>query len=207
MGSDSAENRDAVTDSAGRPISQAVVDELRTAALRIRSNVVAFRVWERVFTEEDRQKLGGDIEQCWPRLGTAGMWREARGGSLEQAVIDVANAVNLLDDNTANWLRRELDMVDGPTDAVEVRPVWDAERGELHWGNDVIRRVRVLRSPTNIQQILDAFQAAGWPNRIDNPLSFGQEPLHQTLRSLNRGLETIRFHGQEGAEAITWKRI
>ena len=71
----------------------------------------------------------------------------------------------------------------------------------------MIRPVRVLRNPSNIQHVLDSFESAGWPSRIDNPLGLGQEQLHQTLRSLNRGLKAIRFHAQEGAEAVVWQRV
>ena len=207
MSYDSAANDDAIRDSQGRPLPRSVVDELRTASMRIRPAVVAARVWERLFTEDDRQRLGGDIQECWPLLGTARMWREARGGSIEQAIIGVAEGVNLMDAATARWLRRELGEEEGSTTAEDEHPTWNVDRGELRFGGQLIRRLRVLQRPTNIQQILDEFEAAEWPSRIDNPLSLGQEQLHQALRSLNRGLDLIRFHGQEGAQAGTWTRI
>ena len=64
-----------------------------------------------------------------------------------------------------------------------------------------------MRNPSNIQQILDQFQLQLWPSRIDNPLESDQEKLHQTLRSLNQGLEKIRFRAQEGGEAVIWEYL
>ena len=200
-------SRSGVTDSQGRPISRAAANTLQTAALRVRSAVVALRVWEEFFTDDDRQRLGGDIEESWQRLGTVGMWRKARGGTLEQAVIDIANESNLLDDKGAKRLRDELRISSASTNAADERPRWDAGRGEVRFGGEVIRPVRVLRNPSNIQHVLDSFESAGWPSRIDNPLGLGQEQLHQTLRSLNRGLKAIRFHAQDGAEAVVWQRV
>jgi hypothetical protein len=206
MSDDGNSREGIVVDSRGREISQEVASELNTARLRAQPAVVAERVWRRLFTEEDRQRLGGNLETCWPRLGTVRMWAQARGVSLERAIIEVAHGVGLMSDQTAHWLRRELDLETPPPRPPSDRPVWQAETGQLRAGDGVIRRVRVMREPSNIQQILDAFQSAGWPNRIDNPLPLGQQQLHQTLRSLNRGLAKVRFRAQEGGKAITWER-
>ncbi len=87
-------------------------------------------------------------------------------------------------------------------------PVWDAKRGQLRWGEQVIRRVRVMGRPSSIQKILDAFEAAGWPSRIDDPIAQGKQPdqVRQIVLTLNNGLELIRFHVQEAGRAITWSR-
>jgi hypothetical protein len=208
VASDSTSSDNVLTDSQGRALSQSVANELQTAVLRIGSPVVARRVWERLFGEEDRQRLGGDLEACWRRLRTVGMWMEARNVTFEQAVIDIAEGVNLMDPGTARWLRRELRLEGGAAVAPPVgHPSWNPETGELRLGSQVIRRVRVLRNPSNIQQILEEFQSTGWPSRIDNPLSLGQQQLHDTLRSLNSGLEAIRFHAQEGGDAVVWEQV
>ena len=131
----------------------------------------------------------------------------ARGISMEQAVIEVAEAVNLMDGGTAAWLRRELGLGGPPSSPAADQPHWDADNGRLSFGGIEIRRVRIFRDPTNIQVILNDFEAAGWPTRIDNPLEVDQQKLHQALRSLNRGLVMIRFRAQEGAQAIVWERV
>ena len=206
MSHDSPEEAGNIVDSRGRPISREVASELKTALLRINPPVMAERMWRRLFTEEDREKLGGELQTSWPRLGTVGLWVQARGVSVEQAVIDVARGLDVMSEQTARWLRRELGLESENAAAPSDRPIWRAETGELRLGDLVIRRVRVLRQPSNIQQILDAFQAAGWPSRIPNNLPYGQEQLHQALRSLNTSLQTIRFRAQQGGTAIIWER-
>lgn len=209
MSSDPSPNENRVTDSLGRPISPSVANELQTAVSRIGGPVTAQRVSDRLFTEEDRQRLGGDLEACWRRLGSnKRMWMEARNVTVERAIIDIAEGLNLLDVGTARWLRRELQLEDDPAVPPTVsHPSWNAERGELRLENRVIRRVRVMRTASNIQRIVDAFEAAGWPNRVDNPLSLGQQQLHQTLLHLNSGLDEIRFRAQEGGNAVVWERV
>ena len=152
-------------------IPQDVLEELRTAYLRIQNPAAAHRIWRRSFTEQDRQHLGNDLEECYPRLGTVGMWRQARGTSAEQAIVEAARSINLMSEVTADWLLREI----GEGDAVSTpsTPVWNVQTGELRLEGVVIRRLRVKAHPTNIQQIVDAFEATNWPTRIDNPLHMG----------------------------------
>jgi hypothetical protein len=156
-------------------------------------------------TEDDRARLGGDLETCWRRLGTAGIWIELCGVSVERAVVEVALSLGYSDDPTAKWLLREIgeEQVQPPTGRL---PVWNRDRGELRWGRRVIRRVRVMSRPSSIQKVLDTFQAAGWPTRILDPISKGKnaEQLRQIVHSLNTGLAVICFHVQEAGRAITW---
>ena len=63
-----------------------------------------------------------------------------------------------------------------------------------------------MKQPSNIQRIVDAFQASQWSNRVDNPLPHGQQQLHEALRSLNHDLKTIYFRSQEGGLAVIWER-
>jgi hypothetical protein len=207
MSDDSSPKETTVTDSRGHHISQTVAAELQTAVLRLRPGAVGARVWERILTEQERQDLGGGFEACRKELGTVRMYMEARGACLEQAVIDIAERLNLMDAGTATWLRRELDLSDATPVSAKDRPTWNPSAGELRLDGRLIRRIRVLRRPSNIQQIVDRFEAAGWPRRIKSPLKLGQQQLHQTLRYLNRSLKKIRFRAQEGAQAIIWERI
>ena len=168
----------------------------------------ADRLWERVLTDEEQQRLGGNLSDAYYRLSTAGMWMELRGVSVERAIIEVAHELSFLTESNARWLLREIGE-DSPTPPpTPEHPNWHRESGELRSGAQVIRRVRVMASPSNIQLILNAFQAAGWPSRIDDPLPDGpdQQRLHQAILSLNEGLDSIRFHVQEGGQAVTWGR-
>ena len=196
--------------SMGKEISTIVAEHLTTQALRVKPAIAADQLWARVLTSDERDRLGGDLERAWRELGTAGIWRKLHRVSAERAVIDVAVALNHLDEPTAKWLLREIGEAEGETPSFSPgRPSWDPERGELRLGSDLIRHVRIFARPTNVQLILNAFQAAGWPARIDNPISrcVDQQRLHQAVRSLNEGLNGIGFHVQEGGKAVTWQLI
>ncbi len=189
----------------GRPVPKDVAEKFYEAFLRVKAGAVAIRMWERLFTEEDRERLGGDLDTCFAELGTARMWARAKGVSMEQAVIDVARGLELMSEQTANWLMRELKIEAPGATAHTDRPYWDAAQGKLRFGGRVIRTIRVMKNPSNIQRIVDAFQRAGWPTRVKNPLSRGQQQLHEALRSLNQGLKRIGFRSQKGGQAIIWE--
>ncbi|MHB9049232.1 MAG: hypothetical protein ACYC35_25210 [Pirellulales bacterium] len=185
-------------------LSQAARDALQSQLLRVKSWKVAAMVWDRVLTPQERRKLGENAARCHRDLGTVGMWREVRGGSETRAVIDIAHQVGLMDETTRLWLLREAGEQAAQT-VPQDRPTWCRDTGKLCRGDRVLRRLRPLQNPSNMQVMLDAFQSQDWPYRIANPLSLGQQQLHETVRHLNKGLEGLRFHGQEGGGAVTWE--
>jgi hypothetical protein len=82
--------------------------ELTRCALGIATVAAAERLWQRVLTEEERQRLGGDFRTAYAKHRTAGMWMKLRGVSRDRAIVDVAHAVDLITDATHEWLLREL---------------------------------------------------------------------------------------------------
>jgi hypothetical protein len=188
-----------------RTSNSEVIEELQRLALCIQPLVSAERLWERVLSDGDRRRLGGDCRASYATLGTAGMWKELHGGSPEQVVLEVARKLGFVDQTTYEWLLRAVGK-NAPAVPRPDRPVWNGATGELRWKSRVIRRVRAFTQASNIHVILTAFERQGWPDRIDNPLPLGQQQLHQTLRSLNRGLRGMRFHALNGGRVITWKR-
>jgi hypothetical protein len=96
------------------------MEELQTNAQRIQAAISAARLWERILTERERQRLGGVLEDAWRQYGTAGMWMNLRGVSAGRAVVDVAHALGFLDDAAWRWLLRELGEVhDDPEEALQ----------------------------------------------------------------------------------------
>ena len=192
--------------SRGSSVSKRAKEELASLRLRTATAPIARIVWERLLTPAERERLGGDLADCWSRLGTAGMWVQARGVSVQQAIVEVAESANLITRTTAVWLLQEFG-IHGPKSVSTIRPNWEKAKGELRWGKQVIRKLRVMQYPTNIQKIVDAFQEAGWPPSIRNPLRRQPEDLRQTLYSLNQGLKVIRFGSQQGGNSVTWKPL
>lgn len=58
----------------------------------------------------------------------------------------------------------------------------------------------------NVVAVLDAFQDNGWVERIEDPLSDQPDgqTLRETIRSLNNGLERIRFVADGTSQGIRW---
>jgi hypothetical protein len=196
-----------ITTSTGREITCNVANELQAQRLHIKPLAAAERLWERVLTAKERKRLGRELASCYRRLGgTAGMWMELHGVPYERAVIDVAYKLGFLRDSDRRWLLREIGE-DIPPPSPD-RPHWKPETGQLRFGDRVIRRVRVMARPSSIQRILDAFQTAGWPSSIDDPVAQGKHPeqVRQIVHFLNEGLDGMRFHVQKGGQAITWTR-
>jgi hypothetical protein len=171
-------------------------------------------MWRRLLSPTDQKKLGGDLQKAFAKLGTAGIWAKARGTSVDRAVLDVALGIGHLSQANYDWLLREMGIRPkaprrpAPPKAKHESPVpsWNKATGELKYGDRLVRKIRVLADPSNIQRILDAFESRGWPQSIQDPLPGDpdQHRLHLTLQSLNKGLERIRFHGQQGGRATYW---
>jgi hypothetical protein len=104
-----------------QPLPQHVLEELEDIALRIGGPVSAARLWERVLTPQERQRLGGDLEVAWRgHGGTAGMWMALRQVSRPRAVLDVPHEIGLLTDGNYRWLLREIgELHDDPEDALQ----------------------------------------------------------------------------------------
>jgi len=98
-----------------------------------------------------------------------------------------------------------------------VVPQWNKETGELRWKGQVVRRV--VQRAVNIIAILNTFEEQGWPVKIKDPLAqeidskVTAKPqqaanlwrLHDTIKSLNHGLEVLRFHADGASEGVYWQ--
>ncbi|HVK08843.1 MAG TPA: hypothetical protein VM597_08720 [Gemmataceae bacterium] len=104
-----------------------VLEHLQTNARRVQPFVCADRLWRLVLTPADRERLGDDLMAAYADGGTVGMWVRLRGVSPVRAVIDVAKALNLLDEATHRWLLRETgESVEDPEDVrTKVAPTAD----------------------------------------------------------------------------------
>ena len=88
-------------------------------------------------------------------------------------------------------------------------PQWDSDLRELRFGGQLIRR---FRSPSpNQEVVLTAFQEAGWPPFINDPLPFCAEPdrkqrLDDTIGRLNRHRmhRLLRFETDLSGLAVRW---
>jgi hypothetical protein len=96
------------------------------------------------------------------------------------------------------------------TDHAADQPRWDCQRRQLRVGAEIVKEFK-LPSP-NQETVLMAFEEAGWPPRIDDPLSplpqlDPRRRLHDTIKALNRKQKRglIRFMGDGSGEGIRWE--
>jgi hypothetical protein len=178
-------------------------DEL---AVKIRGPIVATAVWNRHFTDAERQTLGGDAYQAWKHHGgIAAMWSAVRGVSINRAIIEIAYEADWLDTPTRTSLLKALN----EDDPQAIAPRWLKATGELWFGDAVIRWIRRPQQAKNIVRILDSFELDGWPPRIDDPITGGGDSSarRRAIESLNKGLKAIRFSCAGDGEAFCWEEI
>lgn len=119
-----------------------------------------------------------------------------------EAILTVAHLVGFLRDLDRDRLRREwgLPAQSSPNDQ---RPTWNPETGKLYWGRQLIRTIRLIRPPSNLQILIEAFEAENWPEVIDSPFQYADK-LYDALRGLKTGLTRIAFSAVAGATRCRW---
>jgi hypothetical protein len=89
-------------------------------------------------------------------------------------------------------------------------PRWDAERGELWYGDKLCKRIN--RRAKYQRQILDEFESLGWPSRLDDPLEGAgpdEDPvkrLRNVVQKLN-ACQHIKFELDGTGEGIIWRPV
>lgn len=189
--------------SDGTVITPEVARELAEWRLRLIPNVVAARVWNQLFSADDRARLGGDLSVAWTAQGTMAMYMRARHVTYERAMLEIAWGLAQIHEADYERLLRAI----GGQDAGRLVPKWDRERLLLHLGDRVIKTVRSRRVARRVCLVLDAFEEVHWQPRIDDPLPGGtdHQRLREVVRSLNRGLKAIRFAADGTGAGIIWR--
>ena len=185
-------------------LGPALREEINDLFRSVRLPAVARVLWERL-SESEIASLQGDLTTyCNQFEGAIGMWTHLKHVPRLQAVVEVAHETDLITSAKFNSLLRKLPGHIA-VQQVQARPEWDASAGELWYGGQVVRRVRCMKLPTKIQQLLDVFQAAEWPRSVAARTSWDQQSAHQTVNSLNNGLLKIRFRVRDGGQTFAWQ--
>ena len=176
---------------------------------RIQNATAARKLWNEIFNDADRRRCDNDLENAYRNGGVIGMWQKARGGTIDDALLDAAHALGFLTvqarDSLAQFVpgrRRKLD----PN-----KPHWNAEARKLTYRGKVVREVKRPKQAYNIVTILAAFEAAGWPPRIDDP--HGRQPSDETRRrdmeNLNKLIRVpiIRFECDGNGTGFVWQSL
>jgi hypothetical protein len=84
------------------------------------------------------------------------------------------------------------------------RPLWDRARRVLSLNGQGLYRYR--RTAGLQWAMLDAFEAAGWPESIPRPHGLSAHRTKNAVDALNRNLEAsrMRFHRADGGRTLVW---
>lgn len=120
------------------------------------------------------------------------------------AIVELAYLGDLLSSSNRHWLLRELGAAESDRTAKSPLPDWDPRSGELRLGRKVIRKLRIMKSPSQLQLVVELFERNGWSTSVQNDLGLDPGELGQVVYELNRNLGSIRFHSQAGGREIRW---
>ena len=171
---------------------------------RVQGVAAATAIWTRHFTDAEQRTLGDDAYIAWKNNGrTAGMWAAVREVSPDQAIVQIAYALDWLDTKTSSEL---LEALGGGKENVS-KPRWLKEKRELWFEGQIVRRIRNASRAKNVIAVLDAFEDSGWPTQIDDPVTSGGDSSQRrrTMESLNDGLKRIYFFCAGDGLSFGWE--
>jgi hypothetical protein len=155
----------------------------------------------KTLTEEERTPIEAEV---LARLDVIGFWSRFKNVSRGRAIADLAFATDLLSPGQHARLLR--DLKESAPDRVV--PEWNRESCKLNYGAKLARKIRGLTIAKRIVTILDAFERAGWPERIANPLADKDaQRLREAIARLNRGLSLINFSADGASCGIRWEPV
>jgi hypothetical protein len=105
----------------------------------------------------------------------------------------------------AQRFRQRLDVAaQGGQGMPTIKPHWDQAAGKLWYGEALVRIVKARRDSTMVQ-LLNAFEAAEWPARIDSPFQEDHK-LKDAVRTFNDGRENtvVSLGTRDNGHAAIW---
>ncbi len=200
------------SDQAKLPVGlRASLEEL---CLKVCNETAKRKLWAHRFTDADRAKFEDPPAEVLMKHEVPVLWHLARGTpTWNECIVEVAHALGFIHGPRREALLAGLGSEIVQRSSSSVRPTtlphWDRETRELRYRGEVVRRVARLKQAGNIVPILDAFEAAGWPLRIDDPHRAsrkGADGLRRDVSSLNEGLEKprIKFASDGTGTGVVW---
>lgn len=182
-------------------LTRSVWEATKEAFFRITCQQSTNRFWERHLSANDLERLSG----VRPGIRADYAFMKARNVDQIEAIIEVAYLLRFLDLPNRDWLRREWSLpISEP--APHNRPIWRRETGELCFRGVLIRKIRLRKKRTNLETLLNEFDAENWQTVITSPFEFSQH-LYDTIWHLNEDLSHIQFHASEGGKKCGWRSV
>lgn len=197
-------------------LPDALRERLQELIDRVFNDVAKRELWTNRFTDADRSRFKGEARHVLDRHNIIEIWHIAHGTpTWNECIVEVAHALGFIDSTQRESLRDQLGAKPARGNRPGARqpavPHWDDDARELRYRGKVVRVVKRPKQAHNIVSILRAFEAAGWPPRIEDP--HGRKPNDETRRrdvsNLNAGLDTtlIKFACDGNGTGFLWRRV
>ena len=126
-----------------QPSQRAAFKKMQEISLRVQTANTANDLWVKVFSPQERARLGDDLEVAYRRGGPVRMWATVYGCSDVRAVIDMAHKLNHLNSGDREWLLKEADELLDAEEAFEYaiannELVLNSQTREVYWNGDLI---------------------------------------------------------------------
>ena len=199
--------------SIARELPVALRDELERLLDLIRSDTVKRELWATRFTSADRRKFTGTAATVLARHHTVDLWHVARRTpTWNECIVEAAHAVGLISGTRREALLGELNAKPPASQSrLEAVPRWNDDARELRFRGKVVRTVKRPKQAHNIVTILRAFEAAGWPPRIDDPhgRKANDETRRRDVSNLNAKLDTslLKFECDGNGTGFLWRAV
>ncbi|MFM8292718.1 MAG: hypothetical protein ACKOC4_13615, partial [Planctomycetia bacterium] len=181
------------------------------------SNDTAKReLWSKRFTAADRRKFEQPGMLPPEKHGIIDLWRIARGTpTWNECIVEIAHALGFINGPRRDSLLGELGAKPPVGSSRKARsaaiPHWDEDARELRYLGQVVRVVKRPKQAYNIVEILRAFETAGWPARIDDPLrrNPNDETRRRDVENLKKGLlkPLLSFECDGTGTGFLWKKV
>ena len=181
------------------------------------SNDTAKReLWSNRFTSADRKKFEKPGTLPPAKHSIINLWHIARGTpTWNECIVEVAHTLGFINGQRRDTLLAELGakpQVGTVRKACSAAvPYWNEEARELRYRDQLVRVVKRPKQAHNIVGILRAFEAAGWPPRIDDPhrRSPSDDTRRRDVLNLNQGIlkPLLKFECDGNGTGFVWKKI
>lgn len=194
----------------------ALRQSLEELLARINNDLAKRELWAKRFTAADRSKFKGEPSEVLKQHNIIHLWQVARGTpTWNGCIVEVAYAIGFINSTRRETLLCDLGSIIPASNSRLTHgtpvPHWNNEARELRYRGKVVRVVKRPNQAYNIVTILKAFEAAGWPPRIDDPhhRKRTDETRRRDISNLNSGLNTslMMFACDGNGTGFLWKPI
>ena len=184
--------------------SDAALKKLKETDLRVRVPNIACALWSEVFSEEEKKRLGGDLDNAYANGGVVAMWTRLHGCTEVRAVIEIAFRFNLLTPQHREWLLLEtgelLDADAAYQDAIlHNELVLNSLTREVYWKKEPIKIDWSHEAKWSFMWELAKHAKTGLP--IDSTV-FGERKSVDYVSKTKSGLTNLKGFPNELADAI-----